>query len=244
MPINQPTDQLSFEEPIKQIPINQTNNSNLNTKLETHNTNQLIKQPSPDFVDVGKNLTSSKPSTLEIDNQLLKACEKGKVKEIKVLLSKNNIDVNEKDENTFTPLIYACQYGYLEAVELLLQDPRLDINCEDKCGQTAFYHACSVNQKEIVKSLLRHPNLDVNIADKSIGWSPLICASIRGYSEIVELILTSPKLVDLEATNKLGATALDCARAENKMDIIKLLEAYEKNPTEIRTQLQKKYGKT
>lgn len=180
---------------------------------------------------------------IPLEKQLLEACKHGKVDEVKKLLLNENINVNAKDENYdgYTPLIRACIFGHADIVELLLKDSRVNINEGDKYERTAFSYACESGQVDIVKLMLADDKIDVNKANNR-GWTPLMKACGNGNIEIVQYILASGKEVNINAKNMVGKTAANLAKKANKSSIGKLLETYEKHPSETRDRLRKQLG--
>ena len=69
-------------------------------------------------------------------NLLLEAARAGDAERVEELLKVPSEDVNQVDENGYTPLIYAAAFGHTECVQLILSAPTVDVNMADKNGCT------------------------------------------------------------------------------------------------------------
>ena len=62
---------------------------------------------------------SEHKSIEQINEELRTACSEGNLEAVNSLLS-NNVNINNKDDDGYSPIILASKYGNLEIVELLL----------------------------------------------------------------------------------------------------------------------------
>ncbi|MBO7454494.1 MAG: Txe/YoeB family addiction module toxin [Alphaproteobacteria bacterium] len=126
------------------------------------------------------------------------ACRLGYVDIVKELLTREDLDVNAKNQYGYTALIRACVYEHHDVVKFLLRlkdkdgNHIVDINLKDNDGRTALHYACQRGFKEVVKLLLGRKCINVNKED-SMGHTPLYIACESGYKEIVELLKKSKK---------------------------------------------------
>jgi ankyrin repeat protein len=97
---------------------------------------------------------------------LMYAAEYGYKEIVELLLTKQGIDINAKDKDSYTALTKAAEGGHKEIVELLLMQPGIDINAQDNGGYTALIKAAQGGHKEIVELLLMQPGIDINAQDK------------------------------------------------------------------------------
>jgi cytohesin len=145
------------------------------------------------------------------------------------------VDVNAKDENSWTPLHFAARHGHKEIVELLIAKGA-DVNAKDNGDNTPLNRATARNHIETadllrthggntaeeLKALIdaaRNDNLtgvqalldvgvDVNAKDEN-SWTPLHFAVVNGHKEIVELLIDND--ADVNAKDELEETPLDFA---------------------------------
>jgi ankyrin repeat protein len=90
----------------------------------------------------------------------------------KILLERDDIDVNLRDDKGRTALSWACINGSLELVDLILKKDNIDPNVRDNTGGTPLVKMCrsirsraGVEHLEISKILLERDDIDVNLRD-------------------------------------------------------------------------------
>jgi len=137
---------------------------------------------------------------------LIKACKKGDLKTIKLLL-KTGADSNQTDKFGRTPLCYAIYNGDLEIVELSLK-AGADPNKANNSGATPLYLTMRYGYLKIAELLLKagaDPK-QVNID----GNAPLYWAAPYGHLEMAE----TAKIVKLIKSyeNKISSLSLLCLR--------------------------------
>lgn len=114
----------------------------------------------------------------------IRICGKN-IKALKDVLSNEEINVNAKDRDGYTPLHYARS---AEAVNALLSHKKIDINAKSSLGWTPLHVAIFHNYPETVSALLSDERIDVNVRD-GVGVTPLLLAADGGKLEIVGMIL-------------------------------------------------------
>ena len=88
-------------------------------------------------------------------------CEVNEIEMVKILLSKDNIDVNASiPKNGNTPLLVAIIQKNIEISELLINDKRTDINMKNFENQSPLIQAVSSHLGKIVSLLLKHEAFD------------------------------------------------------------------------------------
>ena len=103
------------------------------------------------------------------------------------LLSREETDVNIRDQLGNTPLIKACLLGNITAVKMLSKCADIDVNLSNNFDNTALIQAVRGNHMEIVKFFLEKvPAMDWN------KNSPLVDAVLEGNVELVRLFLSVP----------------------------------------------------
>ncbi len=101
---------------------------------------------------------------------------------VKKLIAKG-VNVNAKNNRDSTALMYASN-GHTEIVKALIE-AGADVNAKDNYGMTALMYAFN-EHTEIVKALIE-TGADVN-AKNNEGYTSLMIASLKGYTEIVEIL--------------------------------------------------------
>ena len=182
-------------------------------------------------------------------NKLLEAVEKKNLFDVEHLVKQPDIDINYQKKNgtRYSSLHVACQEGYYDIVRVLLQDHRINANQRDGSWWAPFYAACNSGRTGVVTLMMQDARVDMN-KENTHGWTPLIRACFYGYPQIVKILLSHGRKIDINHESlsddggiQSGSTALYTAKRSKQTDIVKLLEEYQKNPTETakqwRTQL-------
>ena len=102
---------------------------------------------------------------------LCKAAEKGSISRCRQLLAAGS-DVEEKDEDGWTPLLNAAYFGHTEVCELLLEKGKANIEETESYGNTALNLAASKGHASTVALLLsKEARVDIRSRD---GFTPLL----------------------------------------------------------------------
>jgi ankyrin repeat protein len=131
----------------------------------------------PDHPDIDPNFVATR---LDGRSALMRAA----IPEVaKLLLDRDDIDVNLQDEYGYTALSLVCLLNRISIlVSLLLEREDIDPNVRDSEGRTALtiscLHSASVDVA-IVRSLLSHPDTDPDPVDNSA-----VSAFLPGLSRI------------------------------------------------------------
>ena len=96
----------------------------------------------------------------------------------------------------------ACRQGNLDIVVKLYAIDENSINVEEESGYTPLVLACYYGHEDIVEFLLDKVN---TLNDKTSYGSPLMAATVKGYDNIVDLLLAHK--VDPNITDEQGVTA-------------------------------------
>ena len=137
--------------------------------------------------------------------RLVKACEYGHAKLVKILLDLPNVDPSERDN---LAIRVACTHGYTKVAEILLQDPRVDPSAQNN---KALFKACVGGYVKIIKMLLADPRVDPSKQNNIV----IKTACLYGHIEIVRLLLQYP--------STRISSLITSACLENKTKIVKLL---------------------
>ena len=124
------------------------------------------------------------------DPPLLKAVLRNNTIAVQHLLERPDIKVNiKRGGDGATAASIAANLGYVTILKLLMKHPELQINTQDDSGRTALFHAAQRGQTEAVRELLGFYKTLVNTFDQETNTTPLMIAVIRGFNEIVKLLL-------------------------------------------------------
>jgi len=136
----------------------------------------------------------------------------------------------------------ACSDGNIEEVIKLLQNSQININWQNQnyFGRTPFYIACQNGHIEIVKLLLSDNRIDINKTND--GYTPFHMACLNGKTKVVKYLLESEREIDINKKDNDGKSGLDYAKQKGNTDIVKLIESFQKNPSETRAQLRREFG--
>lgn len=144
-----------------------------------------------------------------------------KIKVIMLILSfilSNNIFSMQKDEQE-GQLIEAAFNNSIEVIERLLKQG-VDVDEKNKSGNTALMIAAANGNTEMLRMLIYMAKANVNIQD-CYGNTPLMWAVVKGYAEIVNILINAN--ADVNIQNHEGRTALIYAVGEENKDIVEIL---------------------
>ena len=166
-------------------------------------------------VNVGDNVNNS--------TSLMIACKNGHTDITRLLLKRNDIKVNVRNNEGNTALMFACEYRYRDIIEILLTKNDINVNEKNNEGNTVLMIACLYRYTEIVKLLLERDDIQIEINEKNNeGDTVLMIACYLHYYEIVKLLLERDD-INVNEKNKEGNTALMIACEYRYTDIVKLL---------------------
>jgi ankyrin repeat protein len=154
------------------------------------------------------------------------ATEKGHEAVVKLLLTKDGVDLNSKDDYSGrTPLSHAAKNGHEAVVKLLLAKNGVDLNSKDRSSRTPLLYAAGNSHEAVVKLLLAKDGVDLNSKDDYSGQTPLSHAAENGHEVVVKLLLAKDG-VDLNSKyyySYSGRTPLSYAAANGHEAVVKLL---------------------
>ena len=88
-------------------------------------------------------------------SELIDAIDEGDIDRLNKLLSDKNIDINETDDDGFTPLMFACSEGNEEIVKLLVKSGA-DLNLQDNYGETCLMKVDSPDSIEKANKITKY----------------------------------------------------------------------------------------
>jgi ankyrin repeat protein len=107
---------------------------------------------------------------------------------VKKSLTVGECDVNQANDQGWTPLRFASSQGYINVVVHLLSYDSIDLDFHDEYGTTALSWAASAGHLGIVKQLLDSGKVDVYLKG-GVGCAAFTFASRNEHIEIAKLIL-------------------------------------------------------
>lgn len=134
-------------------------------------------------------------------------------------LLKNNIDLDERNNEGQTPLIYAASIGNSKAVKMILDRDGFDIDARDNNGNSAFMVASEKGYIGIVKMLLgRNASID---SRNSNNETALILAVENGKIEVSEFLIESGAKTNVR--NSKNNSLLSIAVQNKNVEIVEIL---------------------
>ncbi|KAK0216580.1 hypothetical protein EDD85DRAFT_436907 [Armillaria nabsnona] len=112
---------------------------------------------------------------------LVGAAGEGQLETVKLLLSRDDVDVNQADPKTGrTPLMEAARIGCEEMIHAILDSKHMNsLNSVDRNGESALFRAIYGNHEGVVRILLATPGINVTLSNRD-GHSPLTIAVCYG----------------------------------------------------------------
>eukprot|EP01083_Nonionella_stella_P006357 18457_1 len=190
-----------------------------------------VENTKPSRISASECIPSERPQTSS--DRLIEATRRRDFLEIKrVLLEDENVDMNARTPNGFTPLLLACQYGNVDIVKLLLNKNTTDVNAENKWNDTALIKAVQKGHSDIVKEILKHRKDGRANVDHGnyCGDTALILSAYKGWYDICRLLVeNSDQPANIHVVDKEGRTALDWSRRKGRTLCANYLEEETRN---------------
>ena len=133
-------------------------------------------------------------------------------------------EVNENPGDGRAALHWAAALGHLDMVKLLCENGA-DVNLMGSHGWAPLHSAIQGGQTEMVEYLIDHTDVNVELP-RFDGFKPLLLAAIKGYSDIVKLLVERGN-ADIEAEDENhGGRALHYAAIFGHSEIVEYLLAH------------------
>lgn len=118
------------------------------------------------------------------------AAEEGHEGVVRVLLERDDIDINSKKDIYGQTLIWWVAYkGHVEVVRVLLAQNGIDVNSRDFLDRTPLSVAAAEGHATVVKLLLTRDDVDVNSGNKFYGGTLLSQVAEMGHQVVLRLLL-------------------------------------------------------
>ena len=132
--------------------------------------------------------------------------------------------LNDKDKKGNTPFLLATMQGRIDAVSLFLGNDDVDLYICDSLGNSALMLAVNGGHRALVDVLLEQaPLIDVDLAN-NMKQTPLIRAAMKGFVEIMRILLT--KGADPLSRDENNHDAMDICETAGFSAGVELLEEY------------------
>jgi ankyrin repeat protein len=144
---------------------------------------------------------------------------------VKVLLRRDDVDVNLKINNNVTTLHFASTWKDIPTdLFTIILEKSTDVNAQDEYGTTALWLAIVSKTPTATKELLRHKGVDVNLKNND-NVANLFYACLWKYIPIDLFRIILEKSNDVNAQDEGGWTALHVAIiGENRTALEELLK--------------------
>lgn len=177
------------------------------------------------ILDLGANVNIR---NLNGETPLIEESRVGHQEGIKMLLRRDDVDLQAKSRDGSTALHVAARNNQLQAVDLLLQDRRININGLDSSGNAAFWWSSYLEYDEVSKRFLDEQRLDVNFRGSRFGTrsrtTALYLAVFRNNLPLVSRMLEAAHLpLDPNILGDHRWSPLGAAAYQGLYDMVKLL---------------------
>lgn len=149
-------------------------------------------------------------TTFTNSTPLRAACFDGHIEIVKFLVE-HKADIEIANRHGHTCLMISCYKGHKDIAKFLLE-LGADVNRKSVKGNTALHDCAESGSLDIMKMLLK---FNARMEKDAYGMTPLLAASVAGYSKIVEYLITrqdSERQEKIDALELLGATYVDKKR--------------------------------
>ena len=146
---------------------------------------------------------------------------------MKLLLERDDIDVNSRDTSRATAICYAMRppmetvdrvTDEFEALRLLVAQDEVDVNCADSFGDNALMGAAIAGDRRMVDLLMSREELDINASNR-FGETALSRAVVLGNIDVIKILLARNDL-KADERNKLGLTPFLITAVTGRVDIM------------------------
>jgi ankyrin repeat protein len=145
----------------------------------------------------------------------------GDLQQLRVALTVNNVNVVDVSYQS-TALHYAAQYAHLDCVKYCIE-MGADVNARNRVGSTPLHCALERGSVATVTDCVKYCiEMGANVnASTNFGYTPLYYASLRGFVDVVRVLLDAGAHVDVAEEN--GRTPLCGAIRMEHVDVARLL---------------------
>lgn len=177
-------------------------------------------------VDVIRDGNIAQSSNKTVFSSLLFVTRANDIEALKKLVEREEINIDEQDENGFSAAMLAAKAGHIEAFELLIK-AGADLKLQNKFGETAWKLSEPYqNSEEFEKLMLKHA-LKSRHKSPTTRFYALHRAALRGDFDYVSAFAS--RGCDVDATDDEGNTPLMLAAKEGHARLCELLISFGAN---------------
>lgn len=152
---------------------------------------------------------------------LMAAVKKGNFAEVQAVMKSQKVNLDQTDEQGFSPLLWASREGFTPIVNVLLE-AGADPNQKDQwMGATAGHKAAFWGRADVMKLLISH-GLDLNARGDYNGYTALMDAVTRNHLDVAAQLIKAG--ADINVRGHDGMSAVDIAEVNHNPDMTRLLQ--------------------
>ena len=150
------------------------------------------------------------------------AAERGHEAAVRLLVERDNIDINSKDTEGNTAVMWASEKGHEAIVRLLIERDDIEIDAKNNFGNTPLMLAACNGHEAVVRLLIQRGGIEVD-SNSGRGRTPLIWAALKGHEAVVRLLIERDG-VDINFRDEIyGETPLIWAAEYGYEAVVRLL---------------------
>ncbi len=119
--------------------------------------------------------------------QLFSSIAMGNLAEVKDLVEQELVDVDDKDERGWTPILQAVCSGHLGIVKYLIEERGVNVDPKDEGVSSPLMQASFHNKLDVVKYLVEEQKVDVE-NDNGTGCTPKELAKQEGHQRVIDFL--------------------------------------------------------
>ncbi|XP_055957795.1 uncharacterized protein LOC126825554 isoform X2 [Patella vulgata] len=154
---------------------------------------------------------------------LYPACQQGTSETVKYLVNDVKLNVNQKDNDGWTPAVFCCHSKINPVDKLMILSSNVgELDTVDNSNRSLLHHACQHGTSETVKYLVNNMKLDVNQKDNN-GYTPAVFCCCSKINPVDKLMLLSSNGGELDTVVNSNRSLLHLACLGGTSEIVKYL---------------------
>ncbi|XP_055957959.1 serine/threonine-protein phosphatase 6 regulatory ankyrin repeat subunit A [Patella vulgata] len=151
------------------------------------------------------------------------ACQSGTTETVNYLVNNTKLDVNQKDNNGWTPAVFCC-WSEINPVDklMILSSNGGELDTVDKSNISLLHHACQSGTTETVKYVVNEVNLDINHKNNN-GCTPAFYCCWSEINPVDKLMILSSNGGELDTVDKSNRSLLQYACYIGTTETVKYL---------------------